>query len=238
MKKILLSLLTILLTIILILCMKNGISIGPLQILGFQGLADKNQELKSKIEEANQKSSEYTKKVENIQKDTEALAKAKKSYLDLVTVSTDSEIQNALQTKTYTIEYLWSQVGNHATKNGVVTKMEVMPSSLGDSDYKNLNFTATGNYLAITSFITELENDSDLQFTIDNFTMKSKSATFVVKNIRVLKENTTAKTTRTNTTSENDASNKTTDNESEKTEKMTNAVANTFAPRYSENQTY
>ena len=90
----------------------------------------------------------------------------------------------------------------------------------------------------VQKFITELENDSDLQFTIDNFTMKSKSATFVVKNIRVLKENTTAKTTRTNTTSENDASNKTTDTESEKTEKMTNAVANTFAPRYSENQTY
>ena len=52
MRKILLTVLTILLTLVLILCMKNGINIGALQIPGFQRLANINQELTLKIQES------------------------------------------------------------------------------------------------------------------------------------------------------------------------------------------
>lgn len=233
MKRILLTILAILLTVILFLCMKNGVNIGnSLHILGFQGLANKNQELTTKIAEANTKKEEYTTQLEKIQNDTKKLTKAKKEYLDLVAVSTDSEIQNALQTKTYRIEFLWSQVGNHATKNGVVVKMDVVASSVGDSAFKNLSFDVTGNYLAITNFISDLENDSDLQFTIDNFSMTSKNAKFIVKDVRILKETTTStstsKTKTTNTT--NNTTTNTTSTASESTKKITNTVSDAFAP--------
>ena len=134
-----------------------------------------------------------------MQSDVQSLAKAKKEYLDLVTVSTDSEIQNALQTKNYTIEYLWSRVGNHATKEGVVVKMEVVSSSIGSAEYNNLNFTATGTYLALTNFIYDLENDSNLDFTIDSFQMTSKKCTFTVKNVKIIKEKTTSSSSNTST---------------------------------------
>ena len=98
---------------------------------------------------------------------------------------------NKTRTKTYTIEYLWSQVGNHATKEGVVTKMELTSSNLSETGYKNLNFTVTGNYLAITNFISDLENDTSLDFTIDNFDMTNGKCTFVVKDIKIQKEATT-----------------------------------------------
>jgi len=238
MRKILLTILTILLTLVLILCMKNGINIGALQIPGFQRLADINQELTLKIQEADTKKTEYQTSVNKIKADTTDLTKAKKEYLDLITVSTDSEIQSALQIRTYTIEYLWSQVGNHATKEGVVAKMDIGSSSLGDAAYKNLNFTITGSYLGITNFISDLENDSKLQFTIDDFDMKSQQATFVVKDVKILKENTistSSSTKTTNSTNSNTTANTTSNNT---IDKATNQVVDAFAPRVSENQTY
>lgn len=192
MRKILLSILLALLVIVAGLTMKNGISLGSLHILGFQDIAEENQELTTAIEKAKSKEEEYSNEVlPKLSADTSKLATAKKEYLDLVTVSTDSEIQQALQTKTYTIEYLWSQVGNHATKEGVVTKMELTSSNLSETGYKNLNFTVTGNYLAITNFISDLENDTSLDFTIDNFDMTNGKCTFVVKDIKIQKEATT-----------------------------------------------
>lgn len=199
MRKILLSILTALLILALFLFMKNGISIGRFKILGFQGIADANSQLTTNINTANTKEQEYTSTIKKLQSDVQSLAKAKKEYLDLVTVSTDSEIQNALQTKNYTIEYLWSRVGNHATKEGVVVKMEVVSSSIGSAEYNNLNFTATGTYLALTNFIYDLENDSNLDFTIDSFQMTSKKCTFTVKNVKIIKEKTTSSSSNTST---------------------------------------
>ena len=190
MKKILFIVLDILLVIIICICIIKGFNIGSFRILSFQDIKESNDDLTKTIAEANAKSDEYNGQISKIKTDTEALTKAKKDYLDLMTVSTDSEIQEALQTKTYSIEYLWSQVGNHATKEGVVTKMEVSSSSVGDPERRNLNFTATGNYLSITNFISDIENDSDLDFTIDNFDMTTGKATFVVKDIKIKKENT------------------------------------------------
>lgn len=214
MRKILLSVLGVLLLTIAILIAVNGISIGSFQVLGFQGLAQKNEELTSEISNANDKKDQYTQEVNKIEENTKGLATAKKQYLDLVTVSSASDIQQALQTKTYTIEYLWSRVGNYATKEGVTVKMEVASSSLGGSEYKNLNFTANGNYLAITNFIYDLENDTDLDFTIDNFNMKKDTGSFVVKDIKILPENgsTTTQTTTTTTTTTT-TSNSSTDSE-------------------------
>ena len=189
-KKILFLVLDILLTIIICICVFKGVNIGNIHILSIKDIQSANDELTNTIASANEKNLEFENEIKTVKTNTEALAKAKKAYLDLVTISTDSEIQEALQTKNYSIEYLWSQVGNHATKEGVVTKMEITSSSVGDAERRNLNFTASGTYLAITNFISDLENDSDLDFTIDNFDMTDGKATFVVKDVKIKKENT------------------------------------------------
>ncbi len=232
MRKILLGILTVLMLVIMALCMRNGIHIGKLQVPGFQDLQNSNVELTEKINKTSDSSKQYESALTKLKGDINSLTKAKKDYLDLVTVSTESEIQQATQTKTYTIEYLWSRIGNHATQEGVNIKMDVASSTLSGSDYKNLNFAVTGNYLAITNFISTIENDSNLDFIIDSFDMTNGKCTFTVKDVKIQTEKTTAtvnsntgnntNTTSTNQKNENSVSNQTQNADSAKT----NAVGN------------
>ena len=236
MKNILLTILTILITVIMVIVMKSGINIGSLHVLGFQEIADENQKLLDVIEQSKQKNNEYTDKLQTINSDSEKLATAKKEYFDLVQVSTASEIQEAMQIKSYRVEYLWSRVGNHATKEGVKVKMEIASSSMGDSAYKDLKFTVNGNYLAITNFIYDLENDESLDFTIDNFDMKSDVASFTVKDVKIIQEEKSSMTSSQNSVDNSNNANNTnntnsvSETEKQKTEQRTNAIVNTFTP--------
>ena len=68
--------------------------------------------------------------------------------------------------------------------------MEIVNSTLQDQEYRNLNFTVNGRYLAVTQFISSLENDANLDFTIDDFHMTPGTgtivqATFVVKDVKI-----------------------------------------------------
>ena len=236
MKNILLTILTILITVIMVIVMKSGIDIGSLHILGFQGIADENQNLLDVIEQSKQKNNEYTAKLQTINSDSEKLATAKKEYFDLVQVSTASEIQEAMQIKSYRVEYLWSRVGNHATKEGVKVKMEIASSSMGDSAYKDLKFTVNGNYLAITNFIYDLENDESLDFTIDGFDMKSDVASFTVKDVKIIQEEKSSMTSsqnlgyNSNNADNTNNTNTVSETEKQKTEQRTNAIVNAFTP--------
>lgn len=200
MRKTLISILLVLSMILTVLVIWKGISIKNFHIYSIQDISDKNEELTQTINKANDATDKYTAELAKIKTDVAALSTAKKEYLDLVTISTDNEIAKATQTKTYTIEYLWSRVGNHATKQGVNLKMDVTNSTLNGSEFKNLNFTVTGAYLALTQFIYEIENDSNLDFTIDKFDMTSNRCTFTVADVRIIQEKTTAGTTPTSTT--------------------------------------
>ena len=236
MKNILLTILTILITVIMVIVMKSGINIGSLHVLGFQEIADENQKLLDVIAQSKQKNNEYTDKLQTINSDSEKLATAKKEYFDLVQVSTASEIQEAMQIKSYRVEYLWSRVGNHATKEGVKVKMEIASSSMGDSAYKDLKFTVNGNYLAITNFIYDLENDESLDFTIDGFDMKSDVASFTVKDVKIIQEEKSSMTSSQNSVDNSNNANNTnntntvSETEKQKTEQRTNEIVNTFTP--------
>ena len=216
MRKLLISILLILLIVMTVLCIKNGINIGPLHVLGVTQIQDANGELTRKIAEAKNTNDNYANKLTEIKELITNLGETRNEYLQTINVSTESEIREATQTKNYTIEYLWSQVGNHATQEGVNIKMDVVSGV--DENTKNLNFTVSGNYLAITNFITELENDSSLQFTIDEFSMTQNQCTFVVRDVFIKTEKTTS--TQNNTTGTNNSS--TTNNSTNSTTNTTN----------------
>ncbi len=199
MRRTLISILLVLSIVLTVLIMWKGIAIKNFHIYSIQDISDKNEELTETINKANSETDKYTAELEKIKTDVASLSKAKKEYLDLVTISTDNEIAKATQTKTYTIEYLWSRVGNHATKEGVNLKMDVTNSTLNNSEFKNLNFTVTGAYLALTQFIYEIENDANLDFTIDKFDMTSNKCTFTVADVKIIQEKTTGTTTPTST---------------------------------------
>ena len=221
MRKLLISILLILLIVMTVLCVKNGINIGPLHVLGVTQIQDANGELTRKIAEAKNTNDNYANKLTEIKDLITDLGEARSEYLQTINVSTESEIREATQTKNYTIEYLWSQVGNHATQEGVNIRMDVVSGV--DENTKNLNFTVSGNYLAITNFITELENDSSLQFTIDEFSMTQNQCTFVVRDVFIRNE--TTMTSQNNTITNTNATTNTTTNTTNNTA-STNSVNN------------
>lgn len=191
MRKLLISILLILIIIMTALFIKNGISIGPLEVFGVSKIKNLNDELTNKIEQANLINDNYASNLTKLKQDISSLIKTKEECLNKINLSTESQLQNATQTKNYTIEYLWSRIGNHATREGVVIQFDVVSGTI--DSYKTLKFKVTGNYLSITNFITSLENDSTLEFTIDNFEMTKSEATFTVKDVKVKQEVTTTK---------------------------------------------
>lgn len=172
MKDILITIISVLLTIVIIICMAKGLTIGNFHILSIADIKDGSAELDSEIEDLNTlKNVTYKKKVDDLQTATKNLTSAKEKYLNLASISTDKEIQDASREKPYKMEFLWEKVGSYATKEGVTLKMDV--TSTGLNNKYTLNFTNSGSYVGVISYIYSLENDSELAFRIENFKMVS-----------------------------------------------------------------
>ncbi len=203
MKNILVSLLAVLITILTIILMIRGIEIGNIKVLGIPAIKENNEKLDKDIEELNAlKDTTYKKKISDLEKSAKTLTINKQKYLDVASLSTEQEIQEANQEKVYTMEFLWNKVGNYATKQGVNLKWDV--TSTGTDNKYTLSFLVTGSYIGILNYVYALENDSEIAFTIENFKVVSGesaeqlSATFTVSNIGIKKESITSNFTSTN----------------------------------------
>lgn len=196
MRKILFSVLIVLLVILAYFTIFQGISIGSFQILSTGGIVELNNKLTTEIEEANTKiKSDYQNKEQELSQSVATLLENKESYYRVANVSTENEINEANTEETYNIEYLWLRVGRHARSEGVNLKMDVINGNNADSTLKNLSFTVVGQYVAIIDFVSALEDDSELSFTIENFNLlpadENLQATFDVTDIRINIETTT-----------------------------------------------
>ena len=208
MRKILISVLVVLLIILAYFTIFQGISIVTFNILSVEGIIGTNDELTDRIEEANSKiKSDLQGKKSELSENVKTLLANKESYYRLANISTESEINKANSQETYDIEYLWLRVGSHARSEGVNIKMDVKESNEQDSTLKNLSFTVAGSYIGIIDFVSSLEDDSELSFRIQNFnllpeenqssqadentTVSNLQATFDVTGIRIKLENTT-----------------------------------------------
>lgn len=246
MKNILISVISILLTVIIIICMFRGISIGQFKILSIPEIKASSIKLDSEIEELNNlKNATYKKKLNDLQSSIKNLTSAKQSYLDLASISTDTEIQQANQEQTYAMEFLWNKVGTYATNQGLALTWNVV--STGVNNKYTLNFTITGSYIGIINYIYSLENDSELAFRIENFKIVSAgaassnsnsnsnsstqdntkvTATFTVSNIGIKEETVTSPTTSSsniNNTNKNENKEKTQDNTTDNANQESNS---------------
>lgn len=198
MKNILMTIISILLTALIIICMVKGITIGKFQILSIPEIKTASLKLDSEIENLNNlKNVTYKKKLGDLESSIKNLTTAKQKYLDLASISTDIEIQQANQEQTYAMEFLWDKVGTYATREGITLTWNVV--STGINNKYNLNFTVTGSYIGIINYIYSLENDSELAFRIENFKITSAgndvTATFAVSNIGIKEETITTSNT-------------------------------------------
>ena len=193
MKKIILLIMIILLSIITYSTITKGYSVGNLEILSINEIKGKNEQLESEIAATERLRTEtYMQKMSELNSASKQLLKEKGSYQEQMTYSKESDIEKAMQTQKYDVEVLWTKIGMYATKNGVQLKFDIIQKN-EDKGKKikicDLKFTATGTYISLTDFVADLERDAKLSFTIENFTLvpgasqKNLQATFRVTDI-------------------------------------------------------
>lgn len=216
MKNIIRMIATLVATALVILLMVKGLSIGSIKVYSISEIIEENSKLDNEINDLNKlKNEDYKKSLDSLSSSTKSLETSKQSYLDEASISTDSEIKEATISQNYSMEYLWNKVGSYATEEGVNLKWEVQSS--GSGKY-TLNFTVVGSYIAIINYVYDVENDSDLGFTILNFKMTgsdSLTATFSVHDVSIKSESVTAAAS--NMTSMQDTSTQSLDSSSSST---------------------
>ena len=179
----------LLLLIIAVMMTLSDITIGKFSIEGVKKIKTQSMAVDSAIEQVkNLKGENFEKAREELETEASKLITAKKEYLDYINLSDDEQIIKASNNEKFTIEFLWTTLGNYATKHGVNVKFEILKSSTKDG-YFNINFTVEGNYDKIIEYIYEIEEDSNLNFTIENFKLvkgeQNLIATFTINNISI-----------------------------------------------------
>lgn len=226
--------------ILLILCfctyyiIEEGFELGSFETVTIDDLAKQSKKLNSSIKDLEKlNTTKYNDKKKNLTSSVKEYQTKKTQYESLI-----PEMQAAVQESEsisvdlYDIDFLWTIIGNYATEEGVTLKFDVTKNvttlnnleNVNNNDYVfcDLNFTVSGEYITITDFIYDLEDDDRLKFEISDFKLvrggTHLQATFVVKsvpinskNLSVVSSTTTATdTTNTNTTSGNTDSSSTT----------------------------
>lgn len=195
MKKTLIMFLILLLLVTIGFMFFKSLKIGSIEVLGVKSLQEENKKLDASIQTLSRLSStDYNQALTDITNSSKQYEQAKSEYEELATVSTDSEVGAASQLQKYEIEYLWTKIGNHATAENVVLKIEVKENSTSASTgYYDLNFTAKGDYVGLTDFLYDIENDSSLGFKIEGFKMEPSGndlqASFTCTNIAINMDN-------------------------------------------------
>ena len=185
MRKILIGILTILLIVMAVLVITKGLTIGNFKILSVKQIIEGNDKLTAEISETEKLiRSNYPTELETLDSTVSSLLAAKEEYQDLADVSTKSEINKATTVETYTVEFLCTRLGRHATAEGVY--LSYTPTN------NSIKFTVSGDYIPILSFVSAIENDSKLGFRIENFKLipggNNLQATFETRNINIKTE--------------------------------------------------
>lgn len=166
-----------------------GFEIGNFEIPSISKMIDKNTSVNTKIDKAAELTSiNYPQEISNLETTVDSLNIEKEKYEQISAL--DSEDNSKIyETEKYDISYLWTTLGRYANKNKIKLAIDVK-KSVG-TDLYDLYFTVQGEYVNISSFITKIENDSDLLFRIYNFKLVPGSsnvelkATFTVKDINI-----------------------------------------------------
>lgn len=213
MKKLLISIIIILLLGFCYVVGTKGIKAGALKLDSIKDIQTASENLEGKFDESKEISAKtYPTSIDDLDKVVKELKIAKQQYEAKTAGDPNTNTSlGVIQVDKYNIEYLWTIIGNYATKNGVKLTLDI--KSTNTSDVYNLNFKVQGKYVGITDFIYNLEDDDELKFEISDFKIssqndetKTNTDTNTVAQNNSTKNN-TANRNNTNTTSKNDGIN-------------------------------
>ena len=236
MRKVLIIVIILLLVALSYTMSFKGLEIGKFEIWSVKELSESSKNMDSKIEGINSLIDvQYPKKISDLKSASNSLRSAREEYLNYTNLSSDEQILRAMQEESYSIEFLWTKIGNHATSEGVNLKFEIASSSTGGNNVNDINFTVEGTYIGITNFIYAIENDQELNFRIQNFKLLPNDGnilkgTFVVRNIAIQGNTSSQQTT-------NSTSSASTTNQSSNTQQSTNQTQNTEVNSQTSNTT-
>ena len=166
MKKILIT--VIILLLILITCFAIFKGIGFAKIKSLNDIKTESNNLNNNIDEANRLANqEYPSKTQELDDAIKQLKLAKQEYENKNPYSEDVNI-GALEVKTYKIHYLWTILGNYKKDEGV-NSLNLDLKETSNKDVYDLQFTLVGNYISITDFLYDIEDDEELKFEIKDF---------------------------------------------------------------------
>lgn len=208
--------------------------IENVNIYGIYGIQDKNEKVDETINSlSNVISTTYQNTLANEKKAATTLTNSKTEYENQAALSSLNSSSYASQMEKYEIDFLWTKLGNYAKEENVVIKIDVT-SNEASSNLYNLGFSVTGNYVNITDFIYDIENDSRLGFRIDDFSMGMSGnellATFSCKEISLNVGQIEGETKNTSTENSSDEKTNTNTNTQNNTNTInSNTTANTSA---------
>lgn len=167
MKKVIISIIILILIVIAYWMMALNFRIGNFSIQNIKGIQALDETLNQEIATANKKTAqEYVAEVENLKTSIKDMVTAKQKYEEY---KEQSEF-GLIQVKTYKVEYLWATIGQYAKRRNTQLTLDLIETP-GDSLY-DLNFTLIGDYTNIINCISDIEDDDTFDFKITNFTME------------------------------------------------------------------
>lgn len=209
MKKILIILLIILLFFGAYTIVVKGMEIAGFKVHGYSDIKKMNEELENKITQASQLTSvDFPGRYSSLVTAGKQLAKAKERYQDKIAYSSEEEIKLATQIKEFKLEFLFTKLGNYRLKEGVNVDLAFEQKNVEENTW-NIHFIVTGKYLPITEFIRDIEDDDDLNFRIESFTLtpgentEKLKADFYVTNIGLTEVDASIINSTTNTNQQN-----------------------------------
>ncbi|MCI8621627.1 MAG: hypothetical protein HFJ50_08110 [Clostridia bacterium] len=192
MRKVLISILLVILLAGFVLMVISGLEIAGMKVgYSVKEIMDKNDQLDRDIIGLRDKiQKEYEVARGNLDKSFKDLQNEKQSYEKAVAYVSDEDRQTATTVERYKIDYLWTKIGLGATTNNLVMKADLSNGSSGVENQYNMAFTVIGEYLSISEFIYGIEKDDTLGFRIEEFAVVPYSendlqATFIIKNIDI-----------------------------------------------------
>lgn len=173
MKKILISILIILLLVLSYFALAKGIKI--FRIKNIDSIKVASQKLESDFNEANELSSiTYPAEVEQLEEAIKKLKISKQEYESKNIYNSEENSLGAITVKTYKIHYLWTILGNYRKYTGVQSlNLDLKLTEL--NDVYDLQFTLVGPYTNIIDFLYEIENDEELNFEIQKLEIEQYS---------------------------------------------------------------
>ena len=179
MKKILISIIIILLLVLSYFIIWHGI--GIVKISSVNDIKYASEKLDEDFAYADELASQrYPNKCKKLDEAITSLKTSKKEYESKNKYNTGDGQIGAVEIKNYKIHYLWTILGNYKEEENLKS-LNIDLKTTDNKDIYDLQFTLVGSYVGITDYLYDIENDENLKFEIKKLNISPYTTTITKK---------------------------------------------------------